>query len=262
MGNFNPTNKFKRVINEYQATFCSAIDSFLFCDSLINGNIKLLEKFCEKIVSNEIDIYWSAHASIRNIDEELLKKMNKAGCRCLLYGIESGSQRILNLMHKGTKLAEIEKVLKLTMDMDIWPLTYWLIGFPGDRIIDIKKTKDFIIKNKNNIGSAVFSRFMLSKETHIYYNPQEYGISIEKNQILNKINHFLWFHNYTIEKGISSKEALKQAINCRKEINFDSGISLYFPLNRELYPLFYKEKMSGKLKDQWYESPNFSSIPV
>lgn len=237
------------------------IDSFLFCDSLINGNKKLLEKICEKIISKEIDIYWSAQASIRNMDKELLKKMSKSGCRCLLYGIESGSQRILNKMNKGTTLYEIEKVLKLTMNMDIWPLTYWLIGFPGETINDIKKTKDFIIKNKKNIGSAVFHRFILSKETYIYNNPQEYGISIEKNQTLNKINHFLWSNNYTIEKGISNKEALKQTINCRKEINFDSGISMYFPLNRELYPLFYKEKMSGKLKDQWYESPNFSSIP-
>lgn len=236
------------------------LDSFLFCDSLINGNKKLLEKFCEKIISNEIDIYWSAHASIRNMDKELLKKMNKAGCRCLLYGIESGSQRILNQMHKGTTLDEIEKVLKLTMDMDIWPLTYWLIGFPGERINDIKKTKDFIIKNKNNIGSAVFHRFILSKDTPIYNNPHEYGISIERNPILKKIDHFLWSHNYNVEKGISNKEALKQTIDCRKIINFDSGISMYFPLNKELYPLFYKERLSGKLKDQWYDTPNFDGI--
>ena len=236
------------------------LDSFLFCDSLINGDNKLLEKCCEKIISKEIDIYWSAHASIRNMDKKLLKKMKKSGCRCLLYGIESGSQRILNQMHKGTTLDEIEKVLKLTMDMDIWPLTYWLIGFPGERINDIKKTKDFIAKNKNNIGSAVFHRFILSKDTPIYNNPHEYGISIERNPILKKIDHFLWSHNYNVEKGISNKEALKETINCRKEINFNSGISMYFPLNKELYPLFYKEKISGKLKDRWHDKPNFDGI--
>ena len=71
--------------------------------------------------------------------------MRKAGCGSLLYGIESGSQRILNKMHKGTTLAEIKKVLKLTMNENIWPLTYWLVGFPSEQISDIKKTKDFII---------------------------------------------------------------------------------------------------------------------
>ncbi len=237
-----------------------ALDSFLFCDSLINGNKKLLEELCELIISKELDIYWSAHASIRNMDEELLRKMKKSGCRCLLYGIESGSQRILNKMHKGITLKEIEKTLKLTMDIGIWPLTYWLIGFPGETVFDIKKTKNFIIKNKDNIGSAVFHSFILSKETPIYNNPQEYGISIKRNSKLDKIYHFLWSHNYIIKDGIPRKEVLKHAINCRKEINFNFCISMYFPLNRELYPLFCQERLSRKLKDQWYDAPNFNAI--
>ena len=236
------------------------LDSFLFCDSLINGNKKLLEKLCELIISKQLDIYWSSHASIRNMDEALLKKMKNSGCRCLLYGVESGSQRILNKMHKGITLKEIEKTLKLTTDLDIWPLTYWLIGYPGERNADIKKTKDFIIKNKDNIGSAVFHSFILSKGTPIYNNPQEYGISIKRNPQLGKIEHFLWSHNYEVEDGISHKDVLKYTINCRKEINFDHCISMYFPLNKKLYPLFYQERVSGKLKDQWFDTPNFNVI--
>lgn len=236
------------------------LDSFFFCDSLINGNTKLLEKYCELIISNEMDIYWSAHASIKNMDNALLKKIKNSGCGCLLYGIESGSQRILNKMHKGTTLKEIEQTLKLTMDIGIWSLTYWLIGFPGESIADIKKTKDFIIKNKDNIGSAVFHSYILSKETPIYNNPKKYGISIERNSHLDKIDHFLWSCNYIVKKGISRKEVLKQTINCRKQINFGACISMYFPLNKELYPLFYKERISEKLKDQWYNTPDFGTV--
>ncbi len=249
------------VINEIESDLERYnFDSFLFCDSLINGNKKLLERFCEKIISKEIGIYWSAHASIRKMDKELLKKMRKSGCGCLLYGIESGSQKVLNKMHKGTFVSEIENILKFTMDMDIWPLTYWLIGYPGEEIYDIRKTKDFIIKNKNNIGSAVFHRFLLTKNTPIYDNPGKFNISIERNPMLNNIDQFLWSHDYTINKGITNQDALLQTINCRKEINFGSNISMYFPLNKELYPLFYKEKFSGKIKDQWHDTPNFNGM--
>lgn len=236
------------------------LDSFLFCDSLINGNKKLLEKFCELIISNGINVYWCAQASIKNMDESLLKKIKKSGCRSLLYGIESGSQRVLDKMHKGISLKEIEKVLKLTMGVDIWSLTYWLIGFPGESISDINKTKDFILKNRDNIGSAVFHSFILSKGIPVYNNPQDFGISIEQNPLLEKIDDFLWSHKYVVKKGISRKEVLRQTINCRKEINFDNCISMYFPLNRELYPLFYEERLSGKLKDQWYDDPNFETV--
>ena len=55
--------------------------------------------------------------------------------------------------------------------------------------------------------------------------------------------------------------ALKQALACRKEINFGNGMSMYFPLNKELHPLFYKEKISGKLlKDRLYDTPYFADL--
>jgi hypothetical protein len=236
------------------------LDSFLFCDSLINGDKELLKKFCKLLISKQLDIYWSSHASIRNIDEDLIKMMNESGCRCLLFGVESGSQKILNNMHKGIELKNIEKTLRLTMKQDIWPLTYWMIGYPGENIVDIEKTKDFIIRNKENIGSAVFHSFILTKETPIYNNPQDYGISIKMNPKLNKINNFLWSHDYEIKGGISRKDILKHTIDCRKEINFDGCISMYFPLNKELYPLFFQERKSGKLKDQWNDYPNFNTV--
>ncbi len=237
------------------------LDSFLFCDSLINGNRTLLKQFCEILIAKDLEIYWCGHSSIKNIDKELLKKIRKAGCGSLFYGVESGSQRILDKMHKGTNLFEIEKTIENTMREDIWPLTYWLIGFPGEQISDIKKTKDFILKNKDNIGGAVFHRFILTKESPVFNTPQLFGISLKENPILDKMDPFLWSHNYIVEKGVSQQGALKQALACRKEINFDQGISMYFPLNRELYPLFYTEKKSGNLlKDRWYDSPDFKGI--
>ncbi len=251
----------ERVVDEIEKNLEKYnLDSFFFCDSLINGNKILLEKYCDQIISKKIDIYWIAHAGIKNIDKKLLKKIKMSGCGCLLYGIESGSQKILNKMHKGINLKEIEKKLKLTMDQEIWPLTYWIIGFPGESIIDVEKTKHFIIKNKKNIGGAVFHSFILSRETPIYSNPQKYRISIKRNRLFKKIDYFLWSRNYTVENGITHREAVNQSIKCRKEINFDLGISLLFPLNRELYPLFYEEKISGKLKDKWYDTSNYNEI--
>jgi len=57
------------------------LDSFLFYDSLINGDTKLLEKYCELIISKGINIYWSTHANIRNMDGALLKKIKNSGFR-------------------------------------------------------------------------------------------------------------------------------------------------------------------------------------
>jgi radical SAM superfamily enzyme YgiQ (UPF0313 family) len=58
--------------------------------------------------------YYAMAKPVRQFDRDLLRKMRQSGCCYLLWGIESGAQRILDLMDKGTKVAEIEEVCRET----------------------------------------------------------------------------------------------------------------------------------------------------
>jgi len=128
------------------------IFNFTFNDLLINGNPKKLEKFCELLLSKGYDINWMGNATPDpDMNISLLTKMKKSGCSTLLFGVESGSDAILEKMNKRFRTEDTKKVLHNTKRVG---MTCWIniiIGFPGETEEDFKQTCDFISNNKNVI---------------------------------------------------------------------------------------------------------------
>jgi len=126
------------------------IDSVYFTDSTIGNNRRLLREFCELMIQHGIpqNVEWYANIRADQVNEDLLKLMWQAGCRYLLYGFESASQRVLELMNKGTtvednyKAAELHNMLKFPYDASM------ILGYPSEREEDIAQTMDFLRKTQ------------------------------------------------------------------------------------------------------------------
>lgn len=110
-------------------------------DFLINKERS--RKICEKIIERGIEVDWSCRTRVDQVDEDILKLMKDAGCRLILYGIESGDQKILDNEHKGIKLSQIKNSIQITKDIGIETLGFIIIGHPGDTIETIRKTINF-----------------------------------------------------------------------------------------------------------------------
>jgi radical SAM superfamily enzyme YgiQ (UPF0313 family) len=67
-----------------------------------------------------------------DLDEDTMRILHDSGLRVVLWGVESGSDRILDLMAKGTNTADIAKVLKASHDAGIRNVVYIIFGFPGE----------------------------------------------------------------------------------------------------------------------------------
>jgi radical SAM superfamily enzyme YgiQ (UPF0313 family) len=74
---------------------------------------------------------------------EMLKKMKKAGCISISYGIESGSQKILDSSKKGITLAQSKKAIDMTKKAGIGTFAYFIIGLPGENWDTIRQTIRF-----------------------------------------------------------------------------------------------------------------------
>ena len=92
-----------------------------------------------------------------------MKKMYNAGCRFIYYGVESGSQKVLNSMRKGVVADTITKVLKATSDNGIWSHAYLLFGYPTETKEDLLETIDMVIDNNDSIDSYIIHPFILIK---------------------------------------------------------------------------------------------------
>lgn len=95
------------------------------------------------IKENHPQLIWTAITRVNHVDPELLKAMREAGCWQLSYGLESGSQRMLNIMKKGTTVEQGRKAVKWTKQAGMEARAYFVFGMPGETLESIDKTVKF-----------------------------------------------------------------------------------------------------------------------
>lgn len=124
----------QNVVGEIQYWFNRGYRLFGFNDDTFTENLKRAEEICDLIIKSGMKISWELRTGIRvdRISEKLLQKMKKAGCFFFAYGIESGNQRVLDLMKKGIALSQIKQAVKMAHKQGIDVSGFFMIGTPGD----------------------------------------------------------------------------------------------------------------------------------
>jgi len=120
------------------------INGFAFRDELFNGNMKWVFELCDEIDNNDLKIAYRASARVDNISEKMLARMYETGCFNLLYGQESGSEKILKEYKKGiTRKQNLDATL-LTRKVGIYSTVQLVIGSPGETRCTIQESIDFL----------------------------------------------------------------------------------------------------------------------
>lgn len=116
-----------------------------------------------------------------------LKWLAEHGLKSVAWGVESGSQRMLNRMQKGTIAQDIPVVLKEAKKAGIINTVYIMSGFPGETKDDFLQTIELLQENSSYIDLVSTSHFGLQKNTKVYEHPEKYGIKIrhEKRTLLD-----------------------------------------------------------------------------
>jgi len=119
------------------------VKEIMFYDDSIAIKRNHIVGICEEIIKRKLSIKWESPARIDNMDEELLKLMKESGCIRIRYGVESGNENILKLMHKGVSLDKIREVFKLTKKIGIETFAYFIIGYATESPFTVRDSIDF-----------------------------------------------------------------------------------------------------------------------
>lgn len=115
-----------------------------FFDESFTINRKRVTEVCERILEEDIDIKWFCDSRVELVDEELLKIMRKSGCIGISYGVESGSQKILNNMNKGNTVEQAKNALIWTRKAHIPIQLNLILGFIGEDEESFNETESFV----------------------------------------------------------------------------------------------------------------------
>ncbi len=118
------------------------VDATYFLDSSLGNNRPQLKGICNLMIERGLHekLAWSANMRANQVNEDLLRLMWDAGCRMLLYGFESGSQRILDAMKKGCSVEANEKAAKLHEKLNFPYQASMIYGYPGETEEDVRLT--------------------------------------------------------------------------------------------------------------------------
>lgn len=126
---------------------------FLMCDSLLNP---VIEPLASEFVNTELCLYWGGYLRVeeRVCRPEYTLKWRRGGFYRARLGLESGSQRVLDLMDKRITVEQIRAAVNSLAQAGIKTTTYWVIGYPGETAEDFQRTLDLIEEMKDDIYEA------------------------------------------------------------------------------------------------------------
>lgn len=157
----NVVDEIEQVVNTYRVKQIDFYDDNLTLDE------KRMEKICDLIVKRGLHIEWFTPSGVRadTLDETLLTKMKKSGCKKIRLAPESGVQRVVDqIIKKNLDLKKVEQAVVLAKKVGIKVGCFFVIGFIGETKEDIRKTISYAYKLRQ-LGAE---SFIFSIATPVY----------------------------------------------------------------------------------------------
>lgn len=120
------------------------IRGILFEDDNFMLSQERLERLAKLIKKRKLRMNWAALSRIDTMNEEKVKLAKSCGCWQILYGIESGSQKILDFFEKGVSIEETRETILLTKRYGIYTKGFFMWGNPLETKETLQETRDLI----------------------------------------------------------------------------------------------------------------------
>jgi radical SAM superfamily enzyme YgiQ (UPF0313 family) len=133
-----------------------------------------LVRLCEILRREKLDLVWTCAGRVDMVTPAILKLMKEAGCWQIWYGIESGSQAILDTVKKNVTIKQIEDAVQMTLDAGISPCGFFIIGHPSETIETLEATVEFA--RRLRLTEAHFSFMTPFPGSELYERAEEYGV--------------------------------------------------------------------------------------
>ena len=149
---------------------------FEFADECMTP--QYMEQLADRLVAENLDVSWICNGRLeRTFDQRRLQKLYAGGLRLVLWGFETGCERILGLINKGIDHAGRWQVLRDATAAGIWNSAYLFFGFPTETTAEAEQTIDAICDNVDVMHSYGRSVFTLGKQSLLREKATEFGIA-------------------------------------------------------------------------------------
>jgi len=190
----NVFEEIEEVISKY------GVKEIRFFDDTFTLKKQRVYDICDEFEKRKLKIPWTCLTKAACVDGPLLKRMKQAGCWQVLYGLESGDDRMLKLLKKGNTVEMNKRAIRLTKEAGLEVRGDFIVGTPGETWESLEKTVRFTIDMK--LDYAHFNKFIPFPGTALYKQLTDEGHTFDfsKSTILDHKQI------YYINPGMDKKE--------------------------------------------------------
>ena len=186
----------------------AGLDHFFFVDNTFNLPSAYANTLCEQLISAKLKITWRCILYPWKVDDELVEKMAKAGCREVSMGFESGSEKILAKMNKKYLPTDVRQISERLKKIGIGSMGFLLFGGPDE-------TKETTIESLEFADSLELEAMKITIGIRIYPHTSLQKTAIKEGLITADDN--LLIPKFYIAKGLegSLRETVKAWMETR-----------------------------------------------
>ena len=131
------------ICNELEYLAKHDVHNILFLSDLFTLYKKKVFALCDMIIERGIKVRWTCNSRVDTLDEEMARRMKEAGCWLIAFGIESGSQKVLDNVNKDAKVEQARTTIEMCNRLGIKTWGYFIMGLPGENAQTVRETIDF-----------------------------------------------------------------------------------------------------------------------
>ena len=196
-----PVEQVLEQITTLQAKY--GVRHIFFADEAIPP--RTLRQLSARLAAQGTPINWCGCARFeRGLSDELLQSMARGGCRMLLFGLETASDRLIQHMRKGTQRQTMSRILQASTQAGIWNHTFFFFGFPTETLEEAQETVNFVYAHQDSIHSASPGEFVLERYAPVHLHPARFGV---KRIIAQPEQDLAIYFDYELESGLDASLA-------------------------------------------------------
>lgn len=186
-----------------------AIDGFSIIDDCFLTDQEKAIEICEYIASQQnelgLGLKWSLAARVDSINDKVLSALRDAGCIEIKFGVETGSDELLERMGKGTTVACAENAIRKTKAYGMNVKLFIITGLPFETDATHEETKRFLEKmhSEKLVDRISLLRYTPLAGSYIYSQPREFGVkkSVLGTENFDKVNLYRKSYDWWTEKS-------------------------------------------------------------
>jgi anaerobic magnesium-protoporphyrin IX monomethyl ester cyclase len=126
----------KRTVDEFEYMLKCGFKEIHVYDDMFTTDLDRAKEICDLIIERKLDLSWRLDCGLRidSVDKEFFEKLKKSGCYCIGFGLESGSQKILDDIDKGAKPETAKYAVRWAKEAGLETVGFFMFGLPKETI--------------------------------------------------------------------------------------------------------------------------------